>query len=275
MPDVHLLDLDAYRQRIGFEGAMAPTLDVLRNLAEHHARTIPFENLSVVLGHGVDLSVPVLEQKLVHDQRGGYCFEQNGLMLAVLRQIGFDVTPLAGRVRLEQPRTYLPPRTHLFLSVDIEGEAWIFDVGVGAYSLTSPIRRHAEGEQPTLHETRRILHEEGKCFHQVLRGDEWIDVYEFTGEIMTPIDAEVGNWWTSTSPRSKFSQNLVCARSAENGERMAIANDRFLRRKGGIIVEEVTLVSADHILDVLAERFGIRMPPGTRFGSGPRPWPTV
>lgn len=268
-----MLDLDAYCRRINFEGELAPTLEVLQSLAFLHATAIPFENLDVLLHRRIDLTAEALQQKLVFDRRGGYCFEQNGLMLAVLSQIGFSVTPLSGRVRQGLPRDILPPRTHLFLSVNVEGQDWIFDVGVGSMSLTSPIRRVLDVEQLTLHETRRLVFEEGKFFHQCWSGSGWVDIYEFTGEEMSSIDREVSNWWTSTNPNAKFSQNLFCARALPDGERLGILNDRLIRRRGQQVLEETAISRPEMLLEILDKRFGIELPIGTRFGSGPKPWP--
>ena len=41
------LDLDAYLERIGYEGPVEPTLEVLDALQLAHATTIPFENLDI------------------------------------------------------------------------------------------------------------------------------------------------------------------------------------------------------------------------------------
>jgi N-hydroxyarylamine O-acetyltransferase len=274
MATPHLFNLEAYASRVGYVGLLEPTLAVLRGLAERHAKSVPFENLDVLLGRGIDLAPEALERKLVTERRGGYCFEQNGLMLGILRQIGFEVTPLSGRVRLESPREVLPPRTHLFLNVRIEEQDWLFDVGVGGFALTAPILRHAEGEQTTLHETRRIVFEDGRHFHQAWTGDAWLDVYEFSGEEMPEIDREIGNWWTSTNPRSKFSQNLFAARAEDNGERRGILNDRYIHRRGAEVLAQVKIESADQLREILAQEFGLEFPMGTRFGQGEKPWPT-
>ncbi|MEQ1821733.1 MAG: arylamine N-acetyltransferase [Fimbriimonadaceae bacterium] len=274
MEAAYSFDLEGYAKRIGFVGTFEPTLAVLEQIQLRHVCSIPFENLSVLQKVPIDLQPSALEQKLIHEARGGYCFEQNGLMLRVLRQIGFEVRPISARVRIERPRDFMPPRTHLVLVVRIEGEDWIFDAGIGSLSLTSPIRLKADCEQPTHHETRRITNEHGRFFHQALVGDAWKDAYEFTGEEMFAIDCEVGNWFTSTNPNSKFSQTLTVSRASSNGERLGILNDRFVRRCGGEILEEVHLTSADHLLDVLAENFSLVFPPGTRFGVAPKPWPT-
>jgi N-hydroxyarylamine O-acetyltransferase len=274
MSEPHVYDLDAYKNRIGYLDEFQPTLEVLQKIAERHVCSIPFENLSVLLRQPIDLASSALEQKLIHEKRGGYCFEQNGMMLGILRQIGFEVRPLSGRVRIDRPRDLLPPRTHLFLAVNIEEREWIFDAGVGSLSLTSPILLNSEDEQLTQHETRRITRENGKFYHQALLGDTWKDTYEFTGEEMAEIDCEVSNWWTSTSPNAKFSQNLMVSLAMPYGERIAIINDRFTHRRADEVLETFTLDSADSLLQILHKRFGLTFEKGTRFRSGNQPWPT-
>ena len=45
-------------------------------------------------------------------------------MARVLRELGFNVRSLLGRVVLSNPPA-LPPRTHRLLLVELEGEKWI------------------------------------------------------------------------------------------------------------------------------------------------------
>lgn len=85
-----VIDLDAYFKRIGFSGARAPSLEALDGIVLRHVKSIPFENLDVLLGRPIDLDDAAIEKKLIHEKRGGYCFEQNTLLLAVLKQLGFD-----------------------------------------------------------------------------------------------------------------------------------------------------------------------------------------
>src|SRR5207253_418182 len=81
-------DLAAYLARIGLEGDLAPSVDVLRRIHRAHATAIPFENLDIQLGRPILLDTPSLEAKLVRANRGGYCFEQNHLLMAALRSVG-------------------------------------------------------------------------------------------------------------------------------------------------------------------------------------------
>ena len=62
-------------------------------------RSIPFENLDVLLGRPISLEPEALFQKLVVERRGGYCFEQNLLFKAALEALGYEVEPHLARVR--------------------------------------------------------------------------------------------------------------------------------------------------------------------------------
>jgi len=262
-----MLDLDAYCARIDYRGARTPTLATLHALSEAHVRAIPFENIDVLLGRPVELTLPALEQKLVHERRGGYCFEQNTLFLAVLEGLGFRVRPLSARVRYQRPREFTPARTHLCLRVELD-EPWLADVGVGSMSLTSALRLGATDEQATKHEPRRLLRENGLVYHQVRFGDAWHDVCELTLEEMPEIDRIVANWYTSAHPGSHFKNRLLVARAAPNGTRVTLADRELTERAADGATTRRTVATHDELLAVLFERFGIRLPAGARIDWG-------
>jgi len=263
---VDTVDLDAYFARIAYNGSRAPTLSTLNGIVAAHAQRIPFENLDVLLGRPIALDLPSIQNKLVRAGRGGYCFEQNGLLLNALDAMGFKVTPLSARVRIQRPRDYLPPRTHLFVRVDLDDVVWLADVGVGGLSLTAPIRLDFDGAQATPHEPRRIVREGGRWFHQAQLGSEWADVCEFTMEEMPPIDRELANWFTSAHPQSHFRGRLMVARAGASGERLTLLNAAFTIRAANGTPQTRTLASEEERLAVLAEHFGLQLPEGTRFG---------
>jgi len=260
-------DLDAYFARIGYVGPREPTLEVLNAIAAAHVQSIPFENLDVLLRRPIRLDPTSVFQKLVHDRRGGYCFEQNGLLLDLLTTMGFQVAPLSARVRWQRPRDYTPPRTHVFLRVEIHGESWLVDVGVGGLSLTAAIQLDDSGRvQSTPHEFRRIVRDGGRLIHQVLLEQQWCDLYEFTLEEMPPIDRELANWYTSTHPQSYFIDRLIVARAAPEGARLTLLNDEFSIRARDGSSDTRKLTSPEELLEVLSMHFGLHFPAGTRFG---------
>lgn len=264
--------LRAYFARIGYAGSGAPNLDTLRAIVLAHAQTIPFENLDVLLQRHISLEDSSVFQKLVEERRGGYCFEQNGLLLRMLLALGFHVRPISGRVRLQRPRDMIPPRTHVFLRLEIEGVSWLADVGVGGLSPTAPLLLDTSDLQTTPHEPRRILRENGVLYHQVRLGDAWEDVCEFTLEEMPRIDREIGNWFTSTHPESHFKNRLLVARAGADGERFTILNQEFAHRTSDGVAHRTTLESPDALLRVLRDTFGLVFPDGTRFDCPALAW---
>ena len=135
-----MVDLDAYFQRIGYQGTAASTVETLRRLHHLHPQAIPFENLSPALGLPVPLDLPSVERKFIREGRGGYCYEQNALFAAVLCQLGFQVRGLSARVLWNSPEDAITARSHMLLEVTAEGEAYLADVGFG--------RPHADGPAP-------------------------------------------------------------------------------------------------------------------------------
>lgn len=259
------LSIDAYFTRIGYSGSGAPTLDTLNTLIRLHTTTVPFENVDPVLGRRVHLSEEALERKLVHERRGGYCFEQNGFFQDILTALGYKVRSLGARVRFGRPRDYTPARTHLFGRVELDGEEWLVDVGIGGMSPTCAIRLHVEDEQPTPHEARRIVREGSRYFHQMRMGDEWHDLCEFTLDEMPPIDRELANWYTSTHPDSYFRNNIIAARALPEGGRLNLLNRELTRRWRDGSSEKRIITSHTDLRDTLEREFGLNLAPGTEI----------
>jgi N-hydroxyarylamine O-acetyltransferase len=260
-------DLDAYFDRIGYAGPREPTAPVLAAIVQHHALSIPFENLDILLGRPILLDVASLEAKLVKRRRGGYCFEHNTLLGGVLRQLGFDVTPLAARVRWMVPRGVVLPRTHMLLVVRLGGERLLVDGGFGGVGVAAPLRMDFEGEQPSLYEPQRIvLTDAGRLLRTRMAG-EWRDLYVFTDEPQFAVDFEMANWFTSTNPGSRFKQNLIVTNAAP-GVRQSLFN-RELSVYRDASVERRSVDDPEELLEVLASRFHLALPPGTRFGVSP------
>lgn len=144
--------------------------------------------------------------------------------------MGFSVTLLSSRVRWQRLRDYIPSRTHVFLRVEIGGDSWLADCGIGNLSLTGAIRLELDTEQATPHEPRRIVRNGDTYLHQVRFGADWHDVNDFTLEEMAPVDCEVANWFTSSHSDSKFRTRLFAARSAPESGRLTLNDNKFSLR---------------------------------------------
>ncbi len=126
---IQTMQLETYLQRIEYHGAREPTLAVLNALQEAHLNTIPYENLDIHLGRKLPLGLAQAYQKIVLEQRGGWCFEMNTLFAWVLREIGFEVQCLSSGVL--RPNGQTPDGDHMILLVKLEEGTYLADVGFG------------------------------------------------------------------------------------------------------------------------------------------------
>ncbi len=250
------MNLDAYLDRIGYDGPRTPTLETLRAIVRLHATTIPFENLSVLTDGPPELELPALEAKLVEAGRGGYCYEQNGLLAAALVALGFGVQGLAARVRYGVPPDVVTPRSHRLMIVETpEGPAFA-DVGFGGLTLTAPVMVRWQEEQDTPHERVRLVPAESDFLLQALVGEAWTDVYRFDLAVHLPPDYVQQNWHTATRPNALFGNNLVVAMPMPEG-RYALFNRTLTWRPLAGERVRTEVASRAELREVLAELFSI------------------
>ena len=248
-----------YFERIGYSGSPKPDLRTLGAIVLGHVEYIPFENLDVLMGRPIRLDLPSLREKLLFNRRGGYCFEQNGLLKAVLESIGFQVTGLGARVLWDAAPEAVTPRTHMLLRVDIEGVPWIVDAGVGAMTPTGVLRLDIETPQQTPHERYRLTRSAGSYLLEGDGGDEWKPLYRFNLEPWHGVDYEVSNWYVSTHPQSHFRHSLAVARAVPN-RRYTLRDTQLTIRDMDGGTERHTLESAAEIRSVLEDIFRLQVP---------------
>jgi N-hydroxyarylamine O-acetyltransferase len=251
-------DLDGYLCRIGYEGPREPSLPVLRAIVAAHSAAIPFENIDVLLKRGVRLDIATLQSKLVQRRRGGYCFEQNTLLEAALRALGFSIATLVARVVRGLPESAATPRAHQILQVDLPEGPYIADVGYGNLTPTAPLAFRPGVEQPTPNEPYRLVPHDSEFLLQARLGDVWDNLHRFGLEPALRCDYEMGNWYASTFPGSPFYANLLVARPSP-GRRTTLFNRRLAIRERDGSVERRVLAGVADYREVLAKHFGLSL----------------
>jgi N-hydroxyarylamine O-acetyltransferase len=257
-------DLEAYLHRIGYSGPRAATLDMLKALHLLHPEAIPFENLDPFLGRPVGVDAPTLQSKLVHSGRGGYCYEQNLLLMHALKELGFTVTGLAARVLWGRPEDALTPRSHMLLRVQLDGRVWLADVGFGGLTQTAPLLLEPGLVQQTPHEPFRIVEKNGYFYAQAEVGSEWRTLYRFDFSEHHEVDYAVSSYYLSTNPASHFINNLIAARALPD-RRYALAGNRLTVHHLSGESKRREIETAGELADTLEEQFGIRLPDRAGF----------
>ncbi len=208
-------NLEAYFERIHFKGSPGISLETLQSLHVGQCLNIPFENLDIHLGHSISLEPDHLFEKMVHRNRGGYCYEMNGLFAYVLEELGFSVTGLMARVLIHRKPE---PRNHQLLCVHVEGRDWLVDVGYGGRGLLAPIPLEDRQMEKQFADTIRLVATpDNHWILQTLIEETWEPQYEFNLAPYKPIDYMPGNYYHSTSPESLFTRIALCTMPTTDG----------------------------------------------------------
>lgn len=261
IPDTidNAIDLDAYCQRIGYDDDRTPTLKTLQSIHLCHTQSIAFENLTSLLQQPVLLDLDSLQQKLIHERRGGYCFEQNLLFRAVLVALGFRVANLAARVLWNIPPETIMPRTHMLLQVEIDNERYIADVGFGGVTLTAPLSLSLDVAQHTPHGWFRLLDGDPAYTLQAHLNQTWHSLYRFDLHEQLLPDYEVSNWYVSTHPDSLFVNALIAARP-DVDRRYTLRNSQLTIHHLNGLTERQALTTVSALRAVLENQFRLQLP---------------
>jgi N-hydroxyarylamine O-acetyltransferase len=248
------IDVDAYLERIAYQGPTDISIETLRALHTAHAMAVPFENLDIHLGRPILLDAAAIFDKIVNRRRGGYCFEMNGLMTAVLRQLGFSVQTLAARVMLGSAG--VRAKTHQMQRVTVDGEPFVVDVGFGGNGLLAPLRLQTDTIERQYSESFRLTEDErfGYVLEALVR-DRWQKLYAFTLEEHLRVDYELMNYYTSTSPDALFTQVRICTKPTPEGRVTLTGMELKIRR--GEQSETSYVADEEAYRQALEEHFGI------------------
>ncbi len=255
------VDLDAYRRRIGLARPLAPTRACLDELVARHASAIPFENIEVLARRVPRLDLDGLQDKLVQRRRGGYCFEHNTLLRAVLQAVGFEVAPMEARIRSGVPADVVTGRTHLATRVMLDGVPHLVDVGCGTIAPTAPLALASRDAQPAGTGLYRFVDVGDELLLQTREPAGWKDCYQLLPSHPHPIDCEMGNWFVATGPNSMLAKNLLVGRAIDGG-RLRLFNRRLSSFQPECAAPvERDLHTRAEFADVLADGFGLDIAP--------------
>ncbi|MXQ54205.1 arylamine N-acetyltransferase family protein [Shimazuella alba] len=131
------MDIKNYLTRIGVTGNIKNSLEDLAQIQENHVTHIPFENLDIIQGIPLSFDINHLYQKIVNHQRGGVCYELNGLFHFFLQELGFAVSMRAATVYLNG--SWFKQGSHLTNIVCLNEVYYLVDVGFGGNTPSKPI----------------------------------------------------------------------------------------------------------------------------------------
>lgn len=249
----------AYLQRLQLTDLPADPLARLQVLHNAHLQTIPFENLDITFGMPLSLETNALLDKLLHRQRGGFCYELNLAFALLLQTLGYRVEFLSARVFRGQPAQPGAEFDHLLLRVWIDEVPYLADVGFGE-CFRDPICLQPDRQQPSdphwqckpLTEAR----DNWQLLHQ--RPDGWHPIYQFS-QTSWQLSAFLGMLhYHQTSFDSVFRQKTLVSRATSDG-RITLADRMLIHTTDqGRTLKAVR--DPGRYRELLVEHFGIALP---------------
>lgn len=286
-----------YLKQLGFteleiNQSITPDLDTLKRLQLAHLTQYPFQSVTTILDRPVDLEEETIYDKLVVRRLGGYCYELNGLFLALLRHLGYEARVITGIVIINNQLEPRNARTHMALMVTVNEQNYLVDVGFGGLVPSAPLlftynqenykadtQKDNDQLEPQIQTTPQGLYKiikddsfDNQTENPILPHSqvnyeryilccevksEWQMLYVFDLLPQIKIDMIVGSWYISTYPKSPFKTRLMASRLDEDGVRHSLLNHKYTRRQLGKPSQSTILKDLNEVLTQLKEVFWI------------------
>ncbi|CAL2077372.1 N-hydroxyarylamine O-acetyltransferase [Tenacibaculum sp. 190524A05c] len=243
--------VESYLKRIDYSGNISPSIETLNKLHAHHLFNIPFENIDIHIRKPLNLEKSKLYNKIITNNRGGICYELNGLFFHLLKSLNFKTWIISGRV-FDKTKGYGPNYDHLALIVKIEEKEYLVDVGFGDFSLT-PLIINSKAKNTNQTFIIDKLKENYRVSKKTKRGIK--PLYIFKKEEQKISNFLEMSLFHQTSSNSKFTQNLLITIKTADG-RDTITN-KIYKSKSRVneVKEEIKTLSS--FLEKLNNSFGI------------------
>jgi N-hydroxyarylamine O-acetyltransferase len=210
-----------------------------------HAKAIPYENFDVQLQRPIIIDPHAAFEKIVERGRGGWCYEMNGVLGLVLKEMGFDVT--------RRSADGSSAHSHLFLTVDLDGTTYVCDVGFS----DGPVEPYPLVEGSFTQEGFEFRIETEASGRRRMHNHRFGAAPSFLMGLPDEANMAARCQWLQTSPDSLFVKHTVVFRRTHSGILSLI--DRTLRTITPSEAKRTVIDSADEYVATLKERFALDM----------------
>ncbi|MEN8699806.1 arylamine N-acetyltransferase family protein [Bacillus infantis] len=243
------MNIDRYLARIKAD-IKEPGLEALAHLQKRHMLSIPFENLDVIRKVPISLDRDQFYKKVVENNRGGFCYELNGLFQTLLSKMGYSSALISGTVKT--PGGWARENSHAAILVYLD-QPYLTDVGFGD-SARQPIPLDGT-EKEDASGKYKVRSLGGGCYDLMhYASGEWVIKYRFTDE-KRDLDFFQGSCsFNQTSAESPFTKDDIITIATVNG-RITLSGHTLVKTENG--EKSKTDLDKTSKLVALKEFFGI------------------
>ena len=252
-----MTNIQKFFLRIGLPADMKieKNFEFLKKIQLACVKTIAYENLDILDGKPLSLDADDLFEKIVEQGRGGYCFEVNGLLSHILKEMGFHVDDYFARYLRGETET--PMRRHRILAVQCDDGRFFCDIGIGQPAPRYPVKMEEGTPQPQFDEVYKFEKdaEFGWILYDLHEGQRRKFI-SFTEEIQYEVDFVQPSFFCEAHPSSPFNKVPMIAIKTEKG-RKTLDNRTFKVFEDGKLSHIEENISDERFYNVLNEEFFI------------------
>lgn len=247
--------LQHYLNRIGYRGNAKADIATVTEMMRCQLCTVPFENLDVQAGKVISLVPEEIVEKILNRNRGGYCYEINGLFAMALQSLGIPYQFVAARPMFSPVKR---PKTHMAIVLRMNGEQWLCDLGFGSYGIRAPMRLSLVDVEVKQDFDTYILCKtnDHEYLLKALVDGEWASQYAFDLSLQEWIDFVPANYFNSTHPDSVFVQKLLIVLQNQAGRTILFGD--VLKTVANGKVKTQTIAPDDRV-SILSNEFGLML----------------
>ncbi|MCD8840967.1 arylamine N-acetyltransferase [Staphylococcus arlettae] len=227
-------------------------LTTLNHLIQQYVLHVPFENINVQNNQPIALDDESMLYKIIVEQRGGFCYEQNRLFRNFLAAKGFSVKMVAATIHTGDG--WAMEGSHMSLIVTLPEGDFVADVG------------YADVPQQALPLSQSKIVEDVNGYFKIewvdqmnyrflkYNGGAWVIQYQAATESQTLADFASGIEFNQYDAQSIFVRELIISKALTNG-RVTMSKRNVTISKG----EHKKKIAIDHTnyRPMLAHYFGI------------------
>lgn len=252
------MNIQKYIEHLQIGYPLQPTFQYLCALQKAHLLRVPFENLDIHYGRSITLDQHRIYEKIVTNNRGGFCYELNSLYNELLREIGFDTKIISARVYSQQ-NGYGAEYDHLTILANVDDNWYLTDVGFGEFAL-----------EPLAFELNTVQHDSRGDFIIEQHDDHYYRISKITSEERIPqflfseqkraLDefSEMCHYH-QTHPTSPFTQKRFVSLPREDGGRITLSSQGLTLTKADGTVEKHNMSTEAAFRKMLWDYFGIQI----------------
>jgi len=163
--------VDEYLKRIEVSRPTnGPTEEYLNQLHIGHLTHIPFETFDLIDLKQLNISPDYIFNRLVRQRRGGVCYQMNGLLAFILKNLNYNIQLIPCSVYNSDKNNYMDNYSHLSLCVTLDDNRKILcDVGFARNFLT-PLLFRTDCIQYATNGFFRLIKTEDGLYYNLDRG---------------------------------------------------------------------------------------------------------